>query len=158
MSDYPQSHIAVEVNEKLYANFNAQKIWDGIEYCKSENFLEIKNSVADKIIIEAHSLKEMNQYGKYISDELYLQLSEHMIAMVMNKHATKINGIKMLAEYFGISLEQIVAFGDDYNDIDMLQTCGIGVAVSNALEEVKNVADEICDSNDRDGVAVWLEG
>lgn len=157
LANYPQSHIAVEVNEKLYANFNAEKIWDDIEYWKTENFSEIKNSVADKIIIEAHSLEEMNQYENYLSDELYLQLSEHTIAMVMNRQATKINGIKMLAEYFGISMEQIVAFGDDYNDIDMLQACGIGVAVSNALEEVKNIADEICDSNDKDGVTVWME-
>ena len=61
-----------------------------------------------------------------------------------------------MAGHFHISQEQIVAFGDDYNDIDMLQSCGIGVAVGNALEEVKRSADRVCGSNDEDGVAHWL--
>ena len=39
----------------------------------------------------------------------------------------------------------------------MLKVCGVGVAVANALDEVKAVADHICDTNDNDGVAIWLE-
>ena len=39
----------------------------------------------------------------------------------------------------------------------MLRDCGIGVAVANAIDEVKAVADHICDTNDNDGVAKWLE-
>lgn len=77
--------------------------------------------------------------------------------MATEKSSTKINAIKFIAKYFDISLEEIVAFGDDYNDITMLQNCGIGVAVSNAISEVKSVANYICDSNDNDGVAKWLE-
>ena len=51
----------------------------------------------------------------------------------------------------------MVAFGDDTNDIDMLSMCGIGVAVDNALPEVKEVASEVTLSNDEDGVAAWLK-
>jgi len=43
------------------------------------------------------------------------------------------------------------------NDIDLLQYCGVGVAMGNALPEVKAVADQICDSNENDGIAKWIE-
>ena len=56
-----------------------------------------------------------------------------------------------------ISVGSFVAFGDDVNDIDMVQYCGIGVAVSNAIGAVKAVADHICDTKDRDSVAKWIE-
>lgn len=51
----------------------------------------------------------------------------------------------------------IAAFGDDMNDLEMVRNCGIGVAVRNAVEEVKRSADYICGSNDDDGVAKWIE-
>ncbi|MDE6673634.1 MAG: HAD hydrolase family protein [Acetatifactor sp.] len=56
-----------------------------------------------------------------------------------------------------LSLSDIVSFGDDINDMEMLQICGIGVAVSNAVMDVKAVADCVTLSNDEDGVADWLE-
>ena len=77
--------------------------------------------------------------------------------MVMNKNARKRNPIRDIAYYFGLSLDEVAAFGDDYNDIEMLRDCGIGIAVANAIDEVKAAADYVCDSNDNDGVAKWLE-
>ena len=63
----------------------------------------------------------------------------------------------MLAEKLGISLQDIVSFGDDLNDREMLQISGMGVAVSNAVKEVKEIADDVTLSNDEDGVADWIE-
>ena len=74
-----------------------------------------------------------------------------------NKFANKWEGIKSAAAHFGIETISIAAFGDDYSDIEMLRECGIGVAVDNAISEVKAIADYICESNDDDGVAKWLE-
>lgn len=69
----------------------------------------------------------------------------------------KIQAIYALAEKLGISLKEIVSFGDDLNDREMLQISGTGVAVSNAVQEVKDIADDVTLSNDEDGVAVWIE-
>ena len=46
---------------------------------------------------------------------------------------------------------------DDHADIGMLKMCGVGVAMGNAIQEVKNIADDITFSNEEDGVAGWLE-
>lgn len=62
-----------------------------------------------------------------------------------------------MAEKLGISLQDIVSFGDDLNDREMLQISGMGVAVSNAVKEVKEIADDVTLSNDEDGVADWIE-
>ena len=57
----------------------------------------------------------------------------------------------------GISAEEITAFGDDYVDIGMLKLCGLGIAMGNAIEEVKEAADRVIAENEEDGIAEFLE-
>lgn len=70
--------------------------------------------------------------------------------------ATKEAALDRVAAHFGITCDEIVAFGDDMADLGMLSTCGLGVAVANAVPEVKAVAHAVCGSNEEDGVAVFL--
>ncbi|MBO7452457.1 MAG: HAD family phosphatase [Clostridiales bacterium] len=72
------------------------------------------------------------------------------------KGSGKITAIEEMIRLSGIRKEDIVAFGDDDNDIEMLRMCGKGVAVANAVPEVLRTADDITLSNDEDGVAKWL--
>jgi hypothetical protein len=76
---------------------------------------------------------------------------------VSHREATKWEAVRRVAEHFGIPASEVAAFGDDYNDIEMLKECGAGVAVSNAIEEARAAAGYICGSNDSDGVAGWIE-
>ena len=62
-----------------------------------------------------------------------------------------------MLESVGCTPAEAIYFGDDFDDIEPLRMCGIGVAVANAIEEVKAVADSIAGSNDEDGVACFLE-
>ena len=71
--------------------------------------------------------------------------------------ATKARAIAAAGAHLGIAPEAMVAFGDDYSDMEMLRCCGRGVAVANAIAEVRAVAGEITEANNRDGVARWLE-
>lgn len=73
------------------------------------------------------------------------------------KTATKENAIRRIATVCGIRTEEMTAFGDDYADIGMLQLCGRGIAMGNAIDEVKAKADLVIGSNDEDGIAVYLE-
>lgn len=70
--------------------------------------------------------------------------------------AGKVQAIRELAKILHISLNEIAAFGDDKNDMEMLKMCGIGIAVRNAVPEVKDIADSVTLSNDEEGVAEWL--
>lgn len=69
---------------------------------------------------------------------------------------TKEKAISSVCEACHGELSDIVAFGDDYADIGMLKMCGIGVAMGNAIQEVKDIADDITLSNQEDGVAAYL--
>lgn len=62
-----------------------------------------------------------------------------------------------LGEGLGIGAEEIMAFGDGINDIRMLQTVGRGIAMANAVQEVKDAADDVALSNDEEGVAKYIE-
>ncbi|MCL2575228.1 MAG: Cof-type HAD-IIB family hydrolase [Defluviitaleaceae bacterium] len=74
-----------------------------------------------------------------------------------HKNATKYNGLKIATEHLGIDLKQVVAFGDDNNDIEMLTKTGYGVAMANGIDAVKKAAKYQCDTNDNDGIARWLQ-
>jgi Cof subfamily protein (haloacid dehalogenase superfamily) len=88
----------------------------------------------------------------------YYRVTGEELTDILPKSASKWNAIRFLSEKWHIHTSEIVCFGDDFNDIEMLENCGIGVAVSNALDEVKTVSNYICDSNDEDGVAKWIDG
>jgi len=156
LKDRPEINISVESNDRMYSNMSAEELWPGVQYTMTVDFHETAGMIADKILLEANSPEEMAELEPYVPAEAYLQLSENSVAMMMDRQATKLNGVRILAAHYGVGLEEIAAFGDDYNDIDMLTACGVGVAVENALPEVKNAANIICGSNQEDGVARWI--
>lgn len=65
--------------------------------------------------------------------------------------------LKKVCDILHISLDETVAFGDHEMDIPMIQTAGLGVAMGNAVDELKQIADHITLSNEEDGVAVALD-
>lgn len=67
------------------------------------------------------------------------------------------NGLKTLCEIVGIPIEETMAFGDSDNDASILKMAGCAVAVSNATESLKKMADYITESNNDDGVAHAIE-
>lgn len=71
--------------------------------------------------------------------------------------ASKWNAVKILSAHCGIPTGEIAAFGDDWNDVEMLQNCGYGVAMENAIPQVKAAARYSTCSNDSDGAAKWIE-
>lgn len=71
---------------------------------------------------------------------------------VIPKGSSKQVGVDKMLDYFGISLDESMAFGDGGNDVLMLKHVGIGVAMGNAEDEVKQAADYVTDSVDEDGI------
>jgi Cof subfamily protein (haloacid dehalogenase superfamily) len=69
----------------------------------------------------------------------------------------KASAVELVARHFGLTLADVIAFGDGENDLTMIREAGTGVAMGNAVPAVKAVAKLVAKSNDEDGIAVALE-
>ena len=86
--------------------------------------------------------------GEYLS---YSKLDNYGYD-VYAKDQTKATGIKHLLEYLNIDVEDTFAFGDGHNDKEMIEYCGVGIAMGNAIDKVKKASDYITDDIDNDGI------
>ena len=98
-----------------------------------------------------------------LPETVYSTVADKKLRQYMGGTATKWRGIQQLLDSVNLEAKQAVYFGDDNDDIEPIRRCGYGVAVSNALDCVKAVADEVAESNDEDGVArtlarLWTRG
>jgi Cof subfamily protein (haloacid dehalogenase superfamily) len=88
---------------------------------------------------------------------LYISKSLPYFLEFASPDVTKAAGLEFVAEHVGFTREQTIAFGDGENDIELVDWAGYGIAVANAHEQVKKVADFVCPSVDEQGVAQVLE-
>jgi Cof subfamily protein (haloacid dehalogenase superfamily) len=89
--------------------------------------------------------------------ELMLTRSKPIYLEFLHPTVNKGEGFKALCRHLDIPLSATAAFGDGYNDREMLQACGYAVVVYNGIEEIKALATLVCASNEEDGVAQVLE-
>ena len=75
---------------------------------------------------------------------------------ILPSGGSKGNGLALLLAHLGLNASQLMAFGDGENDISMIQLAGIGVAMGNAVAQVKSLLDFVSKSNDHSGVAQGL--
>jgi len=75
---------------------------------------------------------------------------------ILPRESTKDSAAQVLLNHYGLRAKQAVAFGDSDVDVDMLQYCGLGVAMGNAPKQVKEAADYVTASNDEEGVYIAL--
>ena len=73
-------------------------------------------------------------------------------ADVIEKEASKAEGLRRLCEYYGVPISETIAFGDSMNDYEIIQEAGIGVAMGNGTEELKRAADYVTSAIGEDGV------
>ena len=99
---------------------------------------------------------ETDQLLKQLTDCKMSRWNQYAVDIIP-RNGGKIAGIRYILSRLGIGLNEIAAFGDGENDIDMLHCAGVGIAMGNASEIVKQQADYITDSIDQDGLANALD-
>lgn len=97
--------------------------------------------------------KALDQIFNRFQDEFSVVQSEPYFIELMPKNVSKGNAVKELAERLHLSLDQVMAIGDQGNDLSMIKTAGIGVAMENGIDEVKKNAQFITANNNESGVA-----
>ena len=89
--------------------------------------------------------------------ELEITSSSIYNVEVNPKNVNKANGLKVVTDRLGITFDNMIAIGDSLNDKSMLEAANIGIAMSNAIPEIKGIADFITDTNENDGVAKVIQ-
>lgn len=97
------------------------------------------------------------EFIKLFDGQLYITQSAFDLLEFLHPAVSKHQGLMTIAQDLGIERREIVAIGDGHNDIGMIQFAGLGVAMGNAHDEVKILADYVTDSNAEDGVAAVIE-
>ena len=154
ISTIPDVLISLETADGLFANaeipeWNA-KFFPYLPSLPSHNTLY-------KILISSKKDIPFEKIGNALTDDTYYTVADGHLVQIMSKKATKWSGIQSMLQFFGISPNDAVYFGDDQDDIQPIQMCGTGVAVSNAIPAVIRAANNITSSNDQDGVARYIE-
>lgn len=149
--------LTVEAGDYLLTDYSGIP-WDSANwnqvYC---DFSEGITCDTPKISIECQdSALIRGIISEYPSLHVYFNSDENW-SQVMHSDSTKMNAIRRLTGLLNISVDDVIAFGDDSNDIEMLRLCGKGVAVENAIEAARLAAGFICSDNNHDGVAKWIE-
>lgn len=110
-----------------------------------------------KICVEIFDIKQAEALKAAFSELDCLRFSDGCWYKFTKADATKESAIQRICSACHITPMDITAFGDDFADIGMLKLCGLGVAMGNAIEEVKEIADVVIGRNDQDGIAQYLK-
>ena len=136
--------VAVEVGpiDELVSDWAARKI--------GPNKMMVMSEPPTIARIQQHLRSVYNgRLNIYPSKATYLE--------VMDTRGSKSNAVKFVSERLGLAPAEIIAMGDNYNDVEMIQFAGIGVAMGNAPDDIKAVADYVTDTNNNDGVRKAME-
>lgn len=136
---------------------------NGMPVVVAQNFVEEAMQIAGgstKFLIpgEPELLIQLESEMKAaLSEQMEVFRSAPFFLELPPKGIDKAQSLQRLLTHLGLERESLMAFGDGFNDLSMIQFAGQGVAMANAVEEVKSIADFVTTSNEEDGIAHALE-
>lgn len=153
-------HIQAYHNDQLYAKKINQKL---IDYCANSNvpytiepdLSRLASLSQPKLVIidDPDRLDALRPiFESRFGHRVHITKSKPNFLEFIHPEGTKGQALKVLAQQLDCPLESVIAIGDSWNDVEMLQVAGLGVAMGNAVEPLKKVADYITYSNNEDGV------
>jgi Cof subfamily protein (haloacid dehalogenase superfamily) len=119
------------------------------------DFIEQEDTIVLKILAfsKDDDKRNMTRKSLFEMDQLAISASARDNIEITSIHAQKGIAVKAYAEKLGISMDEVMVIGDSFNDLSMFKLAGWKVAMGNAVQEIKNLADFITHSNEEDGVA-----
>lgn len=161
-----QVHIHVYTDQCFYSNRadDALREYESIVGVKGvvieeeplSKLLERERPTVIKLMAMVDATEKLQCYtalNAAFGDEFYVTYSAANLVEITAKDCNKGTALLYLCKHYNIPVEQSIALGDNFNDAPMVEAAGLGVAVENAGEELKAVADYITASNNEDGVA-----
>jgi len=162
--DVPLAHEAVRAVTAHAPHMKLSTSIDGVWYATHP--IGLQHVIADlesvieqpvsKLVCDLHQLDDVDAFRQALPDGCKL-IASGALGEIVAAGVSKVAALRDLLEEWGMTLNDAIAFGDHLPDLDMIAACGLGVAMGNAVPEVKEVADIITSSCDEDGIAEVLE-
>lgn len=158
----------IEMEKKHWLSIEVEDIWycyEDLDYSsimkvssnpKKIDLDELRKINPTKILVS--NLSSLDLLNKKFSNRTNIITTDsNQLTQIMRLNISKEYAVKVISEKLGIPLNKIVVFGDDFNDLGLFKLCGYPVAMGNAIPELKDLAKEVAETNDNDGVAKTLE-
>ncbi|WP_275695581.1 Cof-type HAD-IIB family hydrolase [Ferdinandcohnia quinoae] len=164
--EFRVKNICAEVIDEVYFHYHDESLLDvfsmGTPNIETGDLRRILKSDPTSILI--HPDEEVAQkIRKYLSD-VHAEVIDHRkwgapwhVIELVKSGLNKAVGIQRVAKHYNIPAERIIAFGDEDNDFEMIEYAGHGIAMGNAIDQLKNIANQVTLSNEEDGIALYLE-
>lgn len=145
---------AVESDDVIYANFDLTDAW----HLDSKSIEAIENYKRICKILIMNDSFPVDLLREHFSEACNIMETDgNKLIEIVAKGVSKFHAIEKVVQRMGISIQEVIAFGDDHNDLEIIEGVGLGVAMGNAVDRVKKQADRITCTNEEDGVAMILE-
>lgn len=163
---YTFHNIIAEIMDDVYFHYHDEKLLDifsfGNPKITSGDLAEYLQDSPTAMLIHTDE-EHVKTIRRHLSD-VHAEVIDHRrwadpwhVIEIVKSGINKAVGVKRVADYFGIPSERVIAFGDEDNDLEMIEFAGRGVAMGNAISQLKTLANEITLSNEEDGIGVYLE-
>lgn len=151
----PSCEITLNTEDTLYWNRKADK---STNYSVLAIYDDFRNFAlpAQKICVQTDDAEKSAKIADSVPGAVAMRFSDIPWYKFSPAKATKEDAIRFVSEFLKVPLAEMAAFGDDFSDIGMLKICGTGVAMGNAIPEVKAAADYETRTNNEDGVAHFI--
>ncbi|MFD1929157.1 Cof-type HAD-IIB family hydrolase [Sporosarcina siberiensis] len=167
MKEYPWNNIVAEVMDDVYMHYHDEKLINVFNTGKPKiRTGEIQNQLndnpttlliqADEVNVDAICNHLGHVHAEVVGHRIWNSPWGHVIE-VFRHGLSKAVGLAHVAKYMDIPRDRIIAFGDENNDLEMIDYAGIGVAMGNGIDELKSIANEVTLSNNEDGIAILLQ-
>ncbi|WP_058300953.1 Cof-type HAD-IIB family hydrolase [Gorillibacterium timonense] len=158
-------HLQTYVDDKLYTREDNDKIrgyceLNGTPFYIEPDFRSMMDKPTPKLLIidEPSYLDELGPIlRELLGPEVHITKSKPHFLEIMHHEGTKGHALAFLADHFGCTLSETIGVGDSWNDRELLETAGLGVAMANATPALKEIADYVTASNNEDGVKEVIE-
>jgi Cof subfamily protein (haloacid dehalogenase superfamily) len=145
------ARIAIECKDEIFSNFDLSHFWSGLEFSDLNSLVDFQHT--SKILIQNDlEIPFSELYERFKTSCNIIQTDSGRLIEIMEKDVHKLSAVKWVADELKINLEEVIAFGDDLNDCEIIQGVGLGVAMENGHPKLKALAKQIAPTNINDGV------
>ncbi len=166
LHDFKFHNIIAEVMDDVYLHYHDEKLLDifsfGNPHITTGDIRNYLKADPTSILIHAEE-SEVSAIRQHLHD-VHAEVIDHRrwgapwhVIEIVRSGLSKAVGLAHVSKHLNIPQDRIIAFGDEDNDLEMIEYAGTGVAMGNAIEPLKSLANEVTGTNNEDGIANYLQ-